>query len=219
MGVGRFSVILITGLMIWVSPLLALVPAVPAGGQLNFTVERDGDEIGSHRISFTQKGEQLIIAINTDISVKLPFIGVEVYHFIHEGEETWRDNKLIALKSTTDDDGTDHALAVVAAGDQLMVTGDGKDTTARADIIPASLWHRDIVAGGTILNTLSGIQMAVTITDHGEEDISAHGESVKVHHYSISGELQREVWYDSQGVLMQVRFKADDGSEVVYVLK
>ena len=219
MGTVRIAAFLFTGFIFSITSASALVPILPADGQLNFTVLRDGDEIGSHRISFSQQGEQLKIAINTDITVKLPFVGIEVYRFVHQGEETWRNNRLVALDSKTNDDGTDHVLAVMVSDDQLLITGDGEKSTARANIIPASLWHRDIVAGGTILNTLTGRQMEVSISDLGADDITAYGQPVKVHHYSITGELQREVWYDSKGVLMQVKFKADDGSDVVYVLK
>jgi hypothetical protein len=58
----------------------------------------------------------------------------------------------------------------------------------------------------------------VQITDLGMETIQSQGKSIEAHHYRMSGELERELWYDPSNTLVQVRFKAKDDSTILYVL-
>ncbi len=37
--------------------------------------------------------------------------------------------------------------------------------------------------------------------------------------YAVRADLERELWYDADGVPVHVRFKGRDGSEIVYVLR
>jgi hypothetical protein len=132
----------------------ATAAAVPTDGQLDFTVMRDGKEIGNHQIQFRQDTDSLSVDIKTDVAVKILFI--TAYRFEHHGTEIWRDDRLVALKSVTNDDGTPHDLEAQADKDSLSVMGDGSASRAEANIIPASLWHESILQGGDILNTLHG---------------------------------------------------------------
>ncbi|WP_367272434.1 DUF6134 family protein, partial [Parvibaculum sp.] len=43
--------------------------------------------------------------------------------------------------------------------------------------------------------------------------------AVAATHYSVTGKLNRELWYDDKGVLVQVKFDGSDGSEITYVLR
>lgn len=189
--------------------------AVPSGGQLNFTVLREGDEIGRHVLSFEKAGDDLTVNIRTKIAVKVLF--VTAYSFDHEGREVWRNGHLVTLASHTNDDGTEHTLAVQANGSELAVNGDGQLSKAALGIIPASLWHEGILAGGAILNTLYGKQMNITVRDAGMENLMVSGRTVAARHYIIEGDLQRELWFDGDQVLAKVRFKGKDGSKIEYV--
>ena len=52
-----------------------------------------------------------------------------------------------------------------------------------------------------------------------EEPVKGPGGPVPAKHYAITGDLQRELWFDSHGTLLKVRFKGQDGSDIQYVLK
>lgn len=198
-----------------------LVPAAeaapPRNGALHFTVLRDGSEVGSHQMNFRQNPDGLQIDIATNVVVKVAF--VPVYRFEHEGHEIWQNGKLARLWSKTNDDGARHALNVSAAGAELAVLADGKPTEAKALSIPASLWHEGILHQAAILNTLDGSAMAIKVADMGPETLTVKGQAVQTRHYAITGDLQRELWYDGQNVLTKVRFKAKDGSVIEYILR
>jgi hypothetical protein len=183
---------------------------------LNFTVIRNGEAVGTHSLRFQPQSEGVSVAIDTNVVVKIAMI--PVYRFEHHGQETWTGDRLAALKSTTNDDGTKHALKVSATGGALDVTGDDKAAQLPAAILPASLWNRSTVAQGTLMNTLDGHVMTVRIADLGEDTVSVRGQPRRARHYAMSGDLARELWYDGSGTLVQVRFKGKDDSDIQYVL-
>ncbi len=191
--------------------------AVPPAGRLDFSVVRDGTVIGHDVLEFAQSGDVLHVNVRTDVQVKIAF--VTVYRFTHESQEVWRDGRLESLASRTNDDGTAHELAVHAAANGLEVVGDKRRSTAPGELVPASLWHDGIVRSRVILNTLDGAQMAIQVRDQGLEQVDVQGHPVAAHHYVLTGDLARELWYDAAGVLVQARMKGSDGSDVLYTLR
>ena len=182
---------------------------------LSFAVMRDGDQIGTHALHFTNSGDETRVEINTDVAVKVLF--VTAYKFKHHGTELWRDGKLVAYNSQTDDDGTEKSLNAQAKGDSLAVNGSAGSWTADPSIIPASLWDMRIVKQNQVLNTLDGRPMKVQVSDAGMDEVQVAGRNVETHHYVITGDLDRELWYDANGVLSHVRFKGKDGSQIDYI--
>jgi len=85
-------------------------------------------------------------------------------------------------------------------------------------VVPASLWNMATVSQTHLLNTLDGSDMAIMVKDLGEEAVKVMGKDVMARHYAISGDLQRELWYDAGGRLVKVRFAASDGTDIQYVL-
>ena len=191
--------------------------AAVADDSLAFTVVRDGDEIGTHEIEMKSNGDRMEVEIETDVAVKLAFI--TVYNFEHEGHEVWQGGRLVSYESRTDDDGTDKSLRARAAGEGLAVDGSAVKRTAPASVIPGSLWNRATVTQSKLMNSLDGSEMAITVNDLGDEDVVAGGKTLRARHYALTGDLQREVWYDSAGRLVKVQFSGSDGSDIQYLLK
>ena len=186
--------------------------ATPA--ELNFAIMRDGEQIGAHVMTFANSGDELRVDIRTDAKVKVLF--VTAYRFEHQGTEVWRDGRLVSYVSQTNDDGEAKQLQARADGDGLAVSGSAGQWTAEAGIIPASLWDQRIVAQARILNTLDGRPMAIQVQDAGMDQVEVGSRQVPAHHYVITGDLAREVWYDADGVLSHVRFAGKDGSRIDY---
>lgn len=189
--------------------LLALAPAamaapsasVPASGKLAFDVMRKGKDIGDYVVSFSGSGNDVTAKIATNISVKVPVIGVSAYRFTQSSTETWRGGKLAGLVSKTDDNGTPHDITVDAS-----------------PLVPASLWNADIVHASKVLNTIDGSTDTINVSNLGQESIAAGSGTVKATHYALRGGLNRDLWYDGTQ-LVHVRLTADDGSQVDYVRK
>lgn len=198
------------------APGLAATPDPSTDRQLRFTVLRDGDEVGHHTLSIHAGRDSTTVDVETKVVVRVAL--VPVYRFEHRDEEVWKDGRLVALSSKTHDDGTDHVLKVAAGRAELEVTGDGTTRELPPSTIPASLWNPATVRQGALMNTLDGHMMAVSVADLGPDTVPVRGQPRPAHHYVLTGELARELWYDGDGTLVQVRFRAKDDSEILYVL-
>jgi hypothetical protein len=212
------------------TPVLALVLAlpalparaltgVPATGDLEFTVLRDGTAVGTHSIRFHRDGPGLEVDVATHVNVKLPLVGLSVYHFEHTDHEVWRDGALVSLASRTDDDGTARHLDVSRDGGRLRVRSNDAEHASPADLVPASLWDPELVHRQVLLNTLDGREMPISVEDRGIDPVPVHGHAVDARHFVVSGGLDRELWYDHDGVLVKVAFAAKDDSRIEYVLR
>ncbi|WP_417701228.1 DUF6134 family protein [Pseudophaeobacter sp.] len=182
------------------APVHAL--SVPSNGKLAFDVMRKGKDIGDHSYSFSGGGGALTVKVATDIVVKVPLIRTTAYSFKHTSVERWKGGKLQELSSATNDDGAPHSLQ-----------------TANKGALPASLWNDDILRSSKLMNTIDGKIMTVRVADLGADTVETKAGSVPAHHYRVSGDLARDLWYDADGILAQVAFKADDGSTVIYIRK
>lgn len=192
---------LATGLVLALATA-AQAATIPPNGHLDFDVIRKGKDIGDHSYSFNGSGNAYSVRVTTDIAVKVPLIRTTAYRFQHSSVESWSGGKLKAVKSATNDDGTPHELSTGGQG-----------------VLPASLWNDDILSASKLLNTIDGKVMNVRIADLGPEQVATARGQVAAHHYRLSGDLNRDLWYDADGNLAHVAFTADDGSTVTYVRK
>ncbi|MEQ9490562.1 MAG: DUF6134 family protein [Alphaproteobacteria bacterium] len=214
--IGAFCTLFVLGIQ---TGSAASEPGVPDGKQLQFAIFRDGSEIGSHTILFSGDEENMTVDIATNVRVALPLIDIALYKFVHEGHEVWRNGQLVELTSETDDDGTAKAVNVTRSGDHLQVTGSAGVHASPASIVPASLWNPALKKSETLLNTLDGTEMAVSISSLGMESIDRKDDRIDAEHIRISGDLERDLWYTPDGILAGIRFLGDDGSEITYILQ
>ena len=176
--------------------------SIPSSGKLSFDVIRKGKDIGDHSYSFTGKSGAFTVKVATDIVVKVPLIRTTAYSFKHNSVESWKGGTLQQLNSSTNDNGEPHQLK-----------------TGNKGALPASLWNEDIVTNGKLMNTIDGKIMKIRVADFGTESVKIKRGNVSTHHYRLSGGLARDLWYDLNGDLAKVSFKADDGSTVMYIRK
>ena len=196
----------------------AFAAAIPDSGELNFTVVRDGDDVGTHKIAFRQVDGRLEVDVVTEIKVKMFLI--TVFRFEYEGHEIWREGQLVSLVAETNDDGDDHVLDVHENGaGALEVIGDGVVSTVEKSILPASLWNPQTVKRTTLLNSLKGGELAVSVQLVGEETIDVKGKPTPARHFSMTGDFERELWYDEDWILVKLQFLGKDGSDIQYVLR
>ena len=187
---------------------------------LNYTVLRDGKTIGTHAVTIEHNGAETQVGVETDIAVKVLF--VTAYKFKHASKETWSNGHLVSITSTTDDDGVAKKLDARAENGAIIVdsTVKGQERRQKADAatLPASLWNPATVSQSALLNTLDGQVMTIAVEDMGTEAVETGGAPLNAHHYALSGELTRELWFDDAGRLVRMRFPDKTNTEIVYAL-
>jgi hypothetical protein len=191
--------------------------ALPSTGRFDYEVIRKGEKIGTHSVVFRHSGRDLEVATRTDIAVKL--LGVTLYRFRYQAEESWIDGQLARLTSRTDNDGEPLAVNLAKTGDRIRGTCNGIPLDLPANTIPISVWHPDFIRQSVILDQYKCAAQKVRTTDRGIELIPAGPRSVKARHYALTGDVRRDVWYGPDGQTLQVLFPAKDGSKIAFVMQ
>lgn len=196
--------------------------AVPAGfppdGTITYDVWREGSQIGTHTVEFTRDGDKLTVRTRIRIEVKLLF--VTIYRFEHDAEEDWVGGQLMRFAAKTNDNGTDRDVLLERQGDELRGHYNSEQATLPGNLIPGSLWNPATVDQTQLIEPTKGRAKDVTITDRGMETVTlGSGAKVQGHHYSITGDLRREVWYGPDGEVVQAAYNAKDGSQLTFRLQ
>lgn len=198
--------------------------AQPGNGKLHlvFDIIREGDKIGADTIDVDRQADATSVKTTTKISVKV--LSIEMYHYEHAANETWKNGQLVAFKSHTDDNGTKHSVDVApgSAPDKLTMTVDGVKSDVPKSISPASLWTKEIVGRGDLFDPVDGKRLAIKAKDMGEESLTLNGVKRQAHHYKIAdktpGGFDRDLWFDGD-LLVRMKLIGSDRSTIVSDLR
>jgi len=95
----------------------------------------------------------------------------------------------------------------------------GLQFTVSGYAITSSFWHRDTPTQEALLDVIDARVKLIRASDRGVEDITVRGEAIKARHYSVWGEIQREVWYDMDCALVRVVLPVTVGTPVTLELQ
>ena len=191
----------------------SLWAALPSKEDIAFKVFRDGEPLGHHRVAFRREAEDLHVEIDIQLEVKLAFL--TVFRYRHTNHEVWRDGHLVAIETRTDDDGESYWLSGRATESGLEVEGSGGRFVAPADVMPTSYWNAEMVTKNRLLDTQRGRLIDVEIVPVGAEIVLVAGQPVNAQRYTVTGDLELDLWYATDGEWAKISFEAR-GAEVVY---
>jgi len=187
--------------------------ALPKMDDIAFQVYRDGARLGHHRVTFRREDQDLRVDIDIKLEVKLLFLTVFSYH--HQNREVWRDGRLVAIDTKTDDDGQSYWMRGRATEQGLAVEGSSGRFLAPADVMPTSYWNAETVRKSRLLDTQHGRLVEIEIAPAGLENVPLEGGPVEARRYSMTGDLTLELWYTPQGEWAKTSFEAR-GASVIY---
>jgi hypothetical protein len=210
---GKLTIFL--GLLVLAIGPAAAQPAAtppPASDRRLFDIFRDGNKIGTEVVEIDKDRDTTNITFTTHISVVVLFI--QAYHFDHSATETWTGGRFVSYKALTDDNGTKHSVTAIAAGDKVDLEVDGKQSEAAPDLLPASWWNKDFLNRTDMLDSETGRLISIKVTDLGDETLVQNGAKIEAHHYKISGDLDRDLWFDGD-TLVRIQLVGSDHSTIV----
>ncbi len=193
-----------------IGPLRAALPKL---NTIAFDVYRDGAELGHHKVSFRREADDLHVEIDIQLEVRLLFL--TVFSYSHRNHEVWRDGRLVAIETETNDDGTTYWMRGRSTTGGFAVDGSGGRFLAPADVMPTSYWNPKTVEMSRLLDTQHGRLIEVEIAPAGVESVAFAGQPVEARRYSMTGDLTLDLWYTQQGDWAKTSFEAR-GASVVY---
>jgi hypothetical protein len=200
-----------------IAAALAGFPFAPPLGRFIYTITRNGDPIGTQKLDFLQDGDNRLTVI-TDVEIDVRMLGLSVYQFTQHIEEKWQDGMLQALMSQTDDDGEQRKVDLKRTGDRLKGSYNDKSRDVPGSLIPSTLWHPDAIKQAIVLDTVRARQHHINVADKGSVALVLPVGQVQARHYAFTGELNRDVWYGPDGVILQAEMKGKDGSMILQQL-
>lgn len=191
--------------------------AEPAPGTtMVYTIHHeDYGDIGEHRVTFTQNGKHLIVDVENKVEVKL--LMITAFRFEAKRQELWQGDQMVSYRSFTHDDGKDIAVTGEVVGDRLVIDAPSGRIETSAGTFPTHPWNKAIAKESVLMDTKTGRLLNVNIANVGEEIIEAGGEKIEATKYHVTGDAEREVWFDGEDNWVRLRFMRD-GSAITFTL-
>ncbi len=181
---------------------------------LDFTIVREGSEIGTHSIRFQNMGDDFIVRLSSTIEVTI--LGVAVYRRVEEHVEEWQDGRLVSFTGFTDDDGRRYDVQVKVEGTGLKVSGSAGTTFSAPGLLPATYWNIDTVGSTQLIDAKTGRIVNVTVAEGEPLRVQAGEREIDVIRYRMTGDEPRDLWYDEDGKWLGMSFETRDGSIVEF---
>jgi hypothetical protein len=204
------------GIAVAETPPPAIDPFRLYGDEILFDIERDGDVVGQYVVNFLRTDHGVHVDARADVDVNLLF--VSVYSLQYHAQELWSGGELQSVEASTNDDGDLVHVQATRNSDGLTVETNGESFETPA-VLPISHWNAALLNGGPLLNGMTGEVDEVQVFDQGLDTVSTRNGSLRARHYLYSGDLNGEIWYDSEGRWVKLRFRADDGSMIDYICR
>jgi hypothetical protein len=149
------------------------------------------------------------------MTVKFAFL--TVFRYEHKRVERWRDGELESLAGMTNDDGQQYEISIVRKEGHYSRTVNGAEEEISGPVAVDSLWSKQRVTAGKIFSTADDKVYRVRSDTMGTETIEARGGEMQAEHIKLTGELDRDLWYDPAGELLRIRYESDAGETFEFV--
>ena len=171
------------------------------------------DTIGSHVVTFSQNGEDLVVDVAIDIKVKILFF--TGHSVTSKRRETWRDGRLVAYQAHTDENSELFDVTARSEGGRLVIEGPEGRAEADGAVFPTHPWNPEIVEATVMMDTKTGKLLKVSVAPAGAETIEVAGRAVETTKYKVTGDIERELWFDTAGNWIRLRF-LNDGETLTF---
>jgi hypothetical protein len=202
--------------------------AIPAGraaqaddpplGIYIYAISRDGTPVGQQRMEFVRDGEKLRVISHMQVEVTL--LGMTLFNFNQRAEEVRAGGNVVSLASDADDDGKTRQVSLTLEGDRLKGIYN-KD--AHRDVDPkwptSLFWQKPATGATHVIDSVNGKLRDVTVTEVGPATLTLPVGRLQARHYRVTGDLERELWYDADGILVAGKRNGRDGSTVLLELQ
>ena len=202
------------------TPLLALplpTRAAAAPANLSFRALRNGSPIGMHTVGFRQDGERLVVTTRIDILVKVLLF--TAFHLRHEAEEVWQGGRLVALRSTTDDNGTKLQVSGTAVAGGFRVIGEEGPFLAPAHLLTSNmLWDTRMLGVDRLIDVQHGGVIGLAVKPLGPALVDTPRGQVRANrHHLITPHYTGTLFHDASGRWIKALIEAK-GEIVEYAL-
>jgi hypothetical protein len=193
---------------------LASLP-IPPSRSLAFKLIRHGTAIGNHTLDFSVEGDTLTVRIMAEVLYM--FGPIPLVHYVHRNTEVWHGGKLFSLDAQTNRNGNMLHMSAHRTPAGLLVEGtNASPYIAPEDALPTTYWNARMLSA-PMIGVQDGMLVRPRVTEKPIEPIRlASGAQTEARCYSLTGDLDLDLWYSADGSWMSMRFGIADGSVIMY---
>ena len=189
-------------------------PIALYGKEIEFDVYRNGEKVGFHKVNFFDQANRLKVTSEFVLNIKILFI--TAYRFNYRSQSIWSDGVLSEINVIVDDNGETFSLSGSRAGGKMVITKGNEDYQANVPLFPTNHWNAEVLNKEVVLNTLTGELNRVKIIRGKKTKIPTEHGQIEAQHFSYTGDLDTQVWYDPKGRWVGMEFLGHDGSSIRY---
>lgn len=173
--------------------------------------------IGTYTNTVSQIGNTA--EVRTDLHIAVKMIGIPLFHQDATRDEQWQNQRLIAFRSQTDDNGTNINVTGKADGSNFLINSSTNgNLTAPAQVHPSNPWAPFVLKTDTMMSTKTGKVTPVIVKDTGQVTMTFDGRPMLVHQWFVDDDKHQVVWIDARGLV--VAFQTEEqGAAINFVLK
>lgn len=183
----------------------------------HFDVFLDDDRIGSHHVEISTQQDITTVITRADFEYRILFI--PVYSYEHQTIETWRDGCVIAINSSTDDNGDEFFIKGKAIENGLSVETREGMSEQQGCIRTFAYWDHDLLFSDRLLNTQNGGYQKSQLVELGRSELEIDDDtSIEAIKYQLdSEEGVITLWYDEEDNWLALESKVDNSSTIRYL--
>ena len=189
-------------------------PVAAYGPEADYTIYRNGKQVGEHQMRFSATGNQLQVDIESALTVRV--LKIPVFRFRYTSTERWLDGHLQAVTATTRQGGDETSVSLESNDETSRLQNeDGKQQIPRLDYA-SNHWMPAVLQAERVFNTLTGKASRIRVEKLGSKRFRTGSGMVQAQHFRYTGDVEAESWYDESGRWIGLRFQGRDDSTITY---
>ncbi|MBB3898793.1 DUF6134 family protein [Roseococcus suduntuyensis] len=180
---------------------------LPPREAYRWRVMRQGSAIGTHNVTFTQRGEEVVAL--SDVTITPSFLGVVVYRYEHRYSEVTRGGRFVSVASRLNRNGTIIEVEARAGANGVEVQGPEGALRLPSGYVPLSWWEPQRFGGQVpLFGTSTGRPFELRWA---REALAGGGTR-----WRTAGEIEAVLDYTAEGRWVGYSVRGDDGVTVSY---
>jgi hypothetical protein len=183
-----------------------------------FDVFLDDSKIGYHH--FSREHIDGFEYITSEAEFEVRFMFFTVYHYRHNNTEQWRNDCLVNLESSTDDNGDEQFVTLNRNNQKNQIITSKTKVTTNDCIRSFAYWNLSQLDASPLLNSQTGELMDVSLHKLGKETLQTQQPPIKTTRYQLVGDdIKIDLWYTQDNQWLALQSTTENGSLIRYQLK
>ncbi len=163
-------------------------------------------KIGQVEVRFTRAETGEIEDLRARASMSI--LGINLYEFTHDLQQTWRGGLLQTMHGRADDNGKTYDVQLAREAGDYSGAVNEKATNLPLEAFPNSIWHYGITDHSLLFNQMDLRLMRVTVT-RADETIKLHGSRIATQRVTFAGDFVATVWFDSAKDFVMAEYEVE----------